>query len=99
MVEIGVRELKRDLSGYLKRAAAGEAIRVTMRGKPVVDLTPVAEPSGKVDAFEAELAYLESVGKVTRATRPKGKVVQLDFAYEGSLSDEILRDRAKEDER
>jgi prevent-host-death family protein len=99
MVEVGVRELKRDLSGYLRRAAAGEPVRVTMRGKPVVDLTPVRQ-SAEVDPVEAELSYLASVGKVTRATRRKPDHFEvLDFGIEESLVDMILADRAAEDER
>jgi len=40
-MEVGVRELKRHLSAYLDRAAAGEMIRVTDRGRPKAMLGPV----------------------------------------------------------
>lgn len=44
-MNVGVRELKSQLSDYLKRAAAGESITVTDRGRPVVRLVPFAEHS------------------------------------------------------
>jgi prevent-host-death family protein len=37
-MDVGVRELKSKLSEYLNRAAAGEAITVTDRGRPVARL-------------------------------------------------------------
>jgi len=96
MTDVGVRELKRDLSGYLKRAAAGEPIRVTMRGEPIVVLTPAA-PSAQVDPVQAQWEALYASGRVTRALRPRGPVVQHNFQVTGSLVDAILEDRAAED--
>lgn len=68
MLEIGVRELKRDLSAYLERAANGEAIRITKRGKPLADLTAatVAAPS--------RMEQMIAAGRVTPAKRPWGSV-------------------------
>jgi prevent-host-death family protein len=43
MLEVGVRELKAKLSEYLDRAAAGELIRVTDRGRPKATLGPATE--------------------------------------------------------
>lgn len=40
-MDVGVRELKQHLSEYLERAAAGEIIRVTDRGRPRAVLGPV----------------------------------------------------------
>ena len=55
MLEIGVRELKRDLSAYLERAANGESIRITKRGKPIADLTSVSpRPQSKLQQMVAE---------------------------------------------
>ena len=42
-MDVGVRELKAHLSAYLERAAGGELIRVTDRGKPVAMLGPVPD--------------------------------------------------------
>lgn len=37
---VGIRELKANLSGYLRVAAAGQRFEVTDRGRPVVDFGP-----------------------------------------------------------
>jgi len=41
-MEVGVRELKAKLSDYLGRAATGEDIVVTDRGRPIARLTAYA---------------------------------------------------------
>jgi len=51
-MDIGVRELKATLSAVLRRAAAGEHITVTDRGRPVAVIGP---PVGIVD-LEAAVA-------------------------------------------
>jgi len=48
---VGVRELRQNLSVYLRRVAAGEALEVTERGRPVAMLVPL--PS---DAARGQLA-------------------------------------------
>jgi prevent-host-death family protein len=40
-MDVGVRELKKHLSEYVERAARGEMVRVTVRGKPVAHLGPL----------------------------------------------------------
>ena len=49
-MDIGVRELKSKLSAAIERAAAGEVITVTDRGRPVAVLGP---PLGFVDLNSA----------------------------------------------
>ncbi|MCY4193218.1 MAG: type II toxin-antitoxin system prevent-host-death family antitoxin [bacterium] len=41
-MDVGVRELKAKLSEYIGRAAAGEVVIVTDRGRPVAQLAPLA---------------------------------------------------------
>lgn len=41
MADVGIRELKARLSEYLDRAARGEVIRVTDRGRPKALLAPL----------------------------------------------------------
>lgn len=41
MGDVGVRELKQQLSAYLERAERGEMIRVTDRGRPKAILGPL----------------------------------------------------------
>jgi prevent-host-death family protein len=45
-MDVAIRELKARLSAYVQRAAAGEQITVTDRGRPVAVLGP---PLGRVD--------------------------------------------------
>jgi len=40
-MDVGVRELKQHLSEFLERAQRGEVIRVTDRGVPKAQLTPL----------------------------------------------------------
>jgi len=44
-MDVGVRALKARLSEYLERAAAGEDVVVTDRGRPIVRLVPYAGAS------------------------------------------------------
>jgi prevent-host-death family protein len=39
--EIGVRELRNDVSGLLRRVEAGERFTVTVNGRPVAQLVPL----------------------------------------------------------
>ncbi len=52
-MDVAVRDLKAKLSAYLKRAAAGELITVTDRGRPIATLGPVLD---KVDLSAAVAA-------------------------------------------
>lgn len=93
MTDVGVRELKRDLSGYLKRAAAGELIRVTVHGRPTVELTPVRDPE---DPVAARFRELEAQGRLTRAKVPKEQrepLVVEDFGFARSPLEILLEDR------
>jgi len=64
---VGVRELRQNLSRYLRRVARGERLEVTERGKPVAVLGPVDE-SGS--------ALRQLVGS-GRATPPQGDLLEL----------------------
>jgi prevent-host-death family protein len=57
--EIPQRELRNDVASVLRRVAAGERLRVTVRGRPVAELVPVSEarrfvPRSDVVAMIAE---------------------------------------------
>lgn len=64
MVEVGVKELKNNLSRYLERVRRGEQVRVTMRGEHVADLVPAAPPDRD---WRRELIV---AGRLTPASRP-----------------------------
>lgn len=64
-----MRELHDQLSRYVRHAAEGGEVTVTMRGKPVARLTPL--PS--VDP----LASLRARGLIREPTRPRTKIADL----------------------
>jgi prevent-host-death family protein len=47
LVEVASRELRNDTGGLLRRVEAGETIVITRRGRPVADLVPHKEQSGR----------------------------------------------------
>ena len=51
--EVGVRDLKNNLSRYLERVQHGEEIIVTERGRPVARLSAVDHPSDRLAALIA----------------------------------------------
>lgn len=85
-MEVAIRELKSKLSAYVKRAAAGELITVTDRGRPVAVLGP---PAGQVDlAAAAEAGWLTpatSAGLEPFRRRPASR----------SVHDVLTEDRAE----
>jgi prevent-host-death family protein len=42
MADVAARELRNDVSGVLRRVEAGERLRVTVSGRPVAELLPLA---------------------------------------------------------
>ena len=84
-MDVAIRELKASLSAYVKRAAAGELITVTDRGRPVAVLGP---PVGRVDLeLAAEAGWLtpataSGLNPVARhqADRPVLEVLDADRA-------------------
>ena len=59
---VGVRELRQNLSVYLRRVEAGESFEVTERGRPVARLTP--EPPATMSVLDRMIAE----GRATPAT-------------------------------
>lgn len=92
MDRVGVRELRQNLSVYLRRVAAGERFLVTDRHQPVAVLGP--PPEGQ-DPWEQLL-----VSRVM--TRPKGNLLdalppmKLDDAYAGTKA--LEEQRAERDD-
>ncbi|HYX21105.1 MAG TPA: type II toxin-antitoxin system prevent-host-death family antitoxin [Thermoanaerobaculia bacterium] len=64
---VGVRELRQNLSVYLRRVRAGQTLEVTERGRPVAILAPLPEP-------DSVLSRLIVSG---RATAPVGDLCDL----------------------
>ncbi|MBA3437515.1 MAG: type II toxin-antitoxin system Phd/YefM family antitoxin [Thermoleophilaceae bacterium] len=59
---VGIRELRHDLSRYLRRVKGGERLVVTDRNRPVAVLAPLPEDEDPYERLIAE-------GKLTPATR------------------------------
>jgi prevent-host-death family protein len=59
LARVGIRELRQNLSVYLRRVAAGETLEVTEHGRPVARLTPL--PKG-----DDPIARLEAEGRIAR---------------------------------
>ena len=55
---VGVRELRRDLSGYLRRVEEGESFAVTSRGREVALLAPAP---GRADAIGRLIADRDAI--------------------------------------
>nr|WP_294516265.1 type II toxin-antitoxin system prevent-host-death family antitoxin [uncultured Rhodopila sp.] len=49
MDDVNLADAKAHLSELVARAEAGEAIRISRRGKPVVQLTPLAQSRKPID--------------------------------------------------
>lgn len=68
-MEVGIRDLRNNLSRHLDQVRAGETITVTDRGRPIASIEPVGRPS-RFDKLVAE-------GRITRAQLPKGGIEDL----------------------
>lgn len=51
---VGVRQLRQDLSGFLRRVLAGETFEVTDRGRPVAMLAPTADQRDPLSRLVAD---------------------------------------------
>jgi prevent-host-death family protein len=89
--EIGVQELKTNLSGVLRRVGEGERVRVTRRGRYVADLLPPESDPG-----EAKLRKLIAEGRITPASRPFPKDAPPPRDTGRSASAFILAERDEE---
>jgi prevent-host-death family protein len=64
---VGVRELRQNLSVYLRRVARGEALRVTDRGHDVAILAPLPSAGTATERLVA----------LGRAAEPRGDLLEL----------------------
>ena len=64
---VGVRELRQNLSVYLRQVEAGETLEVTERGRPVAVLGPLPERARLLDRLAAD-------GQARRAVRAAGSL-------------------------
>ena len=88
MASVGVRELRDNLSRYLRRVREGESLVITDHGKPIGELAPAVRGRSAEHARALVLKGVASWsgGKpkgLARAPRPRG----------GLVSDAIIEDR------
>jgi prevent-host-death family protein len=84
-VEVGIRELRADLSRLIKRVRDGEEIIVTDRGKPVARITAMDGRS--------KLDELIAVGLVTPAENRGPRKHPRPIRAKGTVSDLVSEQR------
>jgi prevent-host-death family protein len=86
--EVGIRELKNGLSGYIDRVRNGEEVIVTDRGRPVARLS-------SLDAAHDHLAELVAAGIVRAPTSSKRRrhVPKHRIKSKGTVSDLVAEQR------
>lgn len=71
---VGVRELRQNLSRYLRRVERGERLEVTERGKPVAVLGPVDESGSALRRLVSSGRVRPSQGDLVDLAPPRGPV-------------------------
>lgn len=92
MERVGVRELRQNLSVYLRRVRRGEALMVTERGEPVATLRPVADRDDLLTRLAARGVPIRR-GRGNLAELPPPAQVMLKRPL-GDVLEELREDRA-----
>lgn len=90
---VGIRELRQNLSVYVKRVREeGRAYEVTERGEPVARLTPLTErPASLMEQMIAD-------GRITPATREWSEIPEPLPAGPGKPLSQILQEMRDEEQ-
>ena len=83
-MEIGVRELRDQLSRHLAEVREGRTVTVTDHGRPIARIVPVHQPT--------KLEQLRSEGRIQRA-RTRKQPAPAPMATDGTVSDLISEQR------
>ena len=84
-MDVGVRELRANLSRWLEKVKEGEVLVVTERGKPIARIIP-DPPRSKFDRLVAE-------GRITPAKRTERRPLPPLIVAKGSVSELVIGDR------
>ena len=68
--DVSVRELRQNLSKYVRRVLQGERLRVMSRGRPVAILGPLPAGSGPIARLVAEGRLLTARGTIDALGEP-----------------------------
>lgn len=91
MREIGIRELKAELSTLLRAVEAGERVRVTRHGTPVAEIVPAGSARAK-----EQLRRLVADGKLTPSSRPRPARAPRPLRAQRSATAIVLAERDEE---
>ena len=86
---VGVRELRQNLSVYLRRIHRGERFEVTDRGNPVALLIPLESDLSPLQRLIAEGRVRAPVGDLLELPAPEGKPTT-------AVSEALLEDREED---
>lgn len=84
--QVGVRELRQNLSVYLRRVEEGETLEVSARGRTVALLTPLPKAETVIERLIVEGRATRPVGDLLDLGLPEGEVTR-------TLSDALREDR------
>lgn len=88
MTSVGVRELRDNLSEYLRRVEQGELLLITDRGRPVGELSP----AGGRRTVERARALIRTGAAAWSGGKPRG-LTRAPRPRAGLVSDAVLEDR------
>jgi len=86
--KVGVRELRQNLSVYLRRVQRGERLEVTEHGRPVAVLGPIGASASTLDRLVAAGRVVPPGGDLLDLLPPKGRAST-------RLSEALLDERAE----
>jgi prevent-host-death family protein len=89
MREIGVRELKTQLSSVLREVEDGKTVRVTSSGKPIADIVPI-------ESAEEQWGRMVAEGRIAPGKRPLPRNPPPPIKTDRPASELILAEREED---
>lgn len=86
--QVAVRELRQNLSRYLRRVQRGERLEVTLRRRPVAVLVPIDESGSALRRLVASGRATPPQGDLLDLPPPKGPVTTRGTDALGELREE-----------
>jgi prevent-host-death family protein len=87
--DVNVRELRQNISKYLRRVLQGERLRVLSRGRPVAVLGPLTDASGPIARLMAEGRLAPARGSIDELGAP------IEAETEVTISDALDEQRSR----